>query len=602
MKTDKPITAPYPGQIAAYLDPNAGISGQISANVQVLVVSGGIKGSLSFATIDIPVSGGVVVRTISPFTIGFGDSLSLKGKFLLGSVDLNVEIWKCCCWTCWWDCCWRCGGSCNSVWTKNLFTWDGYDVTVPIHDRSDLCATLLDGSNIPPTPYDGQAALGIIMDSDMPAPDQVGIGEVDPDSVDYCDCEDTGYWLRDRYVDYTPYFKRSEGAWSKGAIAPLYISAMYEKLTAQTFTYDCSITGYPDVCINTMCYFYYSKVTGNFHLNYDDTRVNRRKFSLSGLPTAPGYDRDEVPMNKCTEGGCCARIQAMSPSENRKHGATFCGFLNREFGPKGFRPQTAGFDISTPGIGTPSLAECRNTDFRYIVGSKAAGKTYWQPPTLSNCPGGCGAGWPGYLVMGRPRKQNLQLLVFHDGDTTNHPNLRYDAEDLARVQVDPQAHPDYIILHSRLENLTVAGTLLVVNCQAANKLGEKHVLEASLARGPTASILLRLAREILQESPPRDDENGHVEMPIDTVWSHLVANKDAPRIVWEVFSEARVVPTIRLSGGGSHHSPPKPLISDVKPTEKEAQPGSGKGGLPGGSVTEYFKRELTSPSFPYPPP
>ena len=63
-------------------------------------------------------------------------------------------------------------------------------------------------------------------------------------------------------------------------------------------TYGCSSTGYPDVCVNTMCYFKYPKQTSVFQLTYDNAKANRKKFSLSVLPTAKGLDHDEVPMNK----------------------------------------------------------------------------------------------------------------------------------------------------------------------------------------------------------------------------------------------------------------------------------------------------------------
>ena len=64
------------------------------------------------------------------------------------------------------------------------------------------------------------------------------------------------------------------------------------------WTYDCSNTGYPEVCWNTLCYFRYSKKANVFQLTYDDSNQNRRKPSLSGLKTERGYYQDEGPMNK----------------------------------------------------------------------------------------------------------------------------------------------------------------------------------------------------------------------------------------------------------------------------------------------------------------
>ena len=51
--------------------------------------------------------------------------------------------------------------------------------------------------------------------------------------------------------------------------------------------------------MNTACYSeYYPNAPDPLIFTYDDANVNRRSFSLSSLPTAPGLDRDEVPMNK----------------------------------------------------------------------------------------------------------------------------------------------------------------------------------------------------------------------------------------------------------------------------------------------------------------
>jgi hypothetical protein len=94
----------------------------------------------------------------------------------------------------------------------------------------------------------------------------------------------------------------------------------------------------------------------------------------------------------------------------------------------------------------------------------------------------------------------------------------------------------------------------MANGQAVDKLAERHVV-SNLATGPKASIRLRLAREIHEKKPQNDNEVSHIDMPIDTTWSHLVAHKNAPRTVWEAFSEARVVLTIRI-GNSVHNQVP----------------------------------------------
>ncbi|WP_338043665.1 NucA/NucB deoxyribonuclease domain-containing protein [Paenibacillus hamazuiensis] len=47
----------------------------------------------------------------------------------------------------------------------------------------------------------------------------------------------------------------------------------------------------------------------------------RREQSLKGIPTKPGYDRDEWPMAMCKEGGSGADIRYVSPKDNRGAGS-----------------------------------------------------------------------------------------------------------------------------------------------------------------------------------------------------------------------------------------------------------------------------------------
>ena len=47
----------------------------------------------------------------------------------------------------------------------------------------------------------------------------------------------------------------------------------------------------------------------------------RRQESLKGIPTKPGFDRDEWPMAVCLEGGKGASVQYVSPSDNRGAGS-----------------------------------------------------------------------------------------------------------------------------------------------------------------------------------------------------------------------------------------------------------------------------------------
>lgn len=47
----------------------------------------------------------------------------------------------------------------------------------------------------------------------------------------------------------------------------------------------------------------------------------RRQESLKGIPTKPGYDRDEWPMAVCEEGGAGADVRYVTPSDNRGAGS-----------------------------------------------------------------------------------------------------------------------------------------------------------------------------------------------------------------------------------------------------------------------------------------
>ncbi|WP_425430491.1 NucA/NucB deoxyribonuclease domain-containing protein [Desmospora activa] len=52
-----------------------------------------------------------------------------------------------------------------------------------------------------------------------------------------------------------------------------------------------------------------------------DGADGRREESLAGVPTKPGYDRDEWPMAACAEGGEGASVRHIDPSDNRGAGS-----------------------------------------------------------------------------------------------------------------------------------------------------------------------------------------------------------------------------------------------------------------------------------------
>jgi len=190
------LTNPLPGQITGYIRPGAGVGGQISANVQVLVANAGLEGNLDFAAIYLPAGGAMVVKSLSPFGAGFGDSISLQGQFLKGQVRLYFQIWNCCCWYCWFSCCFRCGGGCNSQHDYTLFHWDGVRLpSVYIDHRPNLCSSIMSSGDVPSTRIDPQRAIMSRVDfsplSNIP-PEGLVAGQVPEDSESWCLCE--GYY------------------------------------------------------------------------------------------------------------------------------------------------------------------------------------------------------------------------------------------------------------------------------------------------------------------------------------------------------------------------------------------------------------------------
>ena len=153
----------------------------------------------------------------------------------------------------------------------------------------------------------------------------------------------------------------------------------------------------------------------------------------------------------------------MDPSENRRHGAAFCQFLNLKYGKKGTRSKTGTFQIeyvlptllpaclihrnpalvlrvthllTSPGsLGNwdePSLKQCRDSDFR--VKKSPDGKSWLQPSSAvcvvqNRTRGGCKA--PKYIKQkGIPVLDASAVLFLGDDD---HPRLAFHFGDHLRV-------------------------------------------------------------------------------------------------------------------------------------------------------------------------
>jgi len=62
------------------------------------------------------------------------------------------------------------------------------------------------------------------------------------------------------------------------------------------------------------------------HIFREEGPANRRE-SLRGIPTRPGYDRDEYPPAMTDEGGRGASVRYIASSENRSAGGVMKGQL-----------------------------------------------------------------------------------------------------------------------------------------------------------------------------------------------------------------------------------------------------------------------------------
>jgi len=176
-----------------------------------------------------------------------------------------------------------------------------------------------------------------------------------------------------------------------------YWNSLPNTVALVQFFYDCSsyaAGGYPEVCHNTYCALkYYLKVapsstTNNFYNVYycnAKTCGNKRSISLSGLPTSPGKDRDEFPLNSFYDGGCFARIEAITPSDNRRHGGKIGNFYKNLKKTPGCATLPCAFQMVFPPITDPG--NCYATDYRVQKGSWYKQSTCgWITGVYTDCP------------------------------------------------------------------------------------------------------------------------------------------------------------------------------------------------------------------------
>ena len=87
------------------------------------------------------------------------------------------------------------------------------------------------------------------------------------------------------------------------------------------------------------------KLVGFTKLSNTTRNTARRMPYEQGRSSTNFYLKLKLTRNQCTQGGCCARIQAIEALENARHGGVFCGFLHREFGYAPHRPVKGRFGI-----------------------------------------------------------------------------------------------------------------------------------------------------------------------------------------------------------------------------------------------------------------
>eukprot|EP00036_Acanthoecidae_sp_10tr_P020562 CAMPEP_0206316140 /NCGR_PEP_ID=MMETSP0106_2-20121207/15936_1 /ASSEMBLY_ACC=CAM_ASM_000206 /TAXON_ID=81532 /ORGANISM="Acanthoeca-like sp., Strain 10tr" /LENGTH=1641 /DNA_ID=CAMNT_0053747631 /DNA_START=82 /DNA_END=5004 /DNA_ORIENTATION=+ len=430
--------------LKAYAQPAASVEAIASGNVRVLVASGGIRGTLKFIDMRLP-----LVFGINTGHWTFAWSASAVATFLQGTLDLYYSIFWCG-WDGWWP---VCGGRYNKEGTKNLFTWPGYSLT----------STFTEGLACPsPPPPSGPHSLearhvahitsptprrfdhfesdrmpkrlpgksAVDSDTALPAKAQEGgfsfeyndcteqvvlvVGELEVERQDMnVQQSDANHGLRPRHnltkrrgvhphrlrrgADGVPAAKTARARYQQ------YLSDAWANEIAflgmtPVFNYKCDPTAdpkaWPLVCGNTICalayYPYMPHITpGTTDVVYSAAKCqhcgSRRGLSLGGgLPTSPGLDRDEFPLNSFTNGGCLARIQAIDPSDNRRHGSSIGGFY------RGALKLSGGlnFDITIPnptallgviGGGHTWYDYCDLTDFRKhnVKGEKWYDKVKW---------------------------------------------------------------------------------------------------------------------------------------------------------------------------------------------------------------------------------
>jgi len=335
-----------PFLLEAYAQPSASLEAVASGNVRAVAVSGGVRGTLSFADMKIPLIFGINSQHLT-----FVYSGNLTGTFLKGTLDLFYSIF----WCKPHGLLLSCGGSNNIDGTRSLLNWTGSTLSypfIPEPPEDDVCPSgratkaprldsvrstkWIDHSDLDqhsPEISTSHPVADHITEADVPS-EGSHTGNAPPFEWDgeYNDCTD----MEDDSMNVDPKMRIKNSSAVKppphksqrtvriasrlivNASVPrqLYLAQAWNDSIVQLgtpavpFSYDCVLgfdpqgkpTGWPYVCGNTICaLLYYPMAFQPYHNAQPPTGIdwiyhaaycggicpNHREFSLGGaLPRA----------------------------------------------------------------------------------------------------------------------------------------------------------------------------------------------------------------------------------------------------------------------------------------------------------------------------
>lgn len=371
--------------VKGYVVPSLGIDVRTSANVNLLVLSGGVSGTLTFADVSAP-----FVSSYNTATGRLGYTASLHAVAMRGSLDLYWEVFNCQCWSCSWSCCFRCGGQYNTRSVINIASWAGFSLNTVLASACPCTAGACmsadsDYYRLPNASVYLPRVVAMPMEDGLTLPpaccttppanyDGIGLNPVYNAACRYCGEPDDDDPCFGSTSDEPPPMRLHQFI---GHTFP-HLVTLPGLSVGPGMTYDCSATGYPEVCSNTACYFTYALGVplSNIQLNRQKGTAHRSAAMSSltstcannknGWPTfsdGETAERDEVPMNSWQTGGACARLQAITKKQNARHGRALGNFY-------GVNAMADGdpFTVTVPAsFAVPTALWCCEHEFHMIM-------------------------------------------------------------------------------------------------------------------------------------------------------------------------------------------------------------------------------------------